>query len=226
MRSRTASAISRTDGSVASPDYGLRMTSTRARIVAAAHEIVREGGYGAASVAAVADRAGTGASTLYRHFPSKAELFVEVFRTVCEGEIAAAEASAATLDAPLDALEAWMTTFCARALAAPSLAWALIAEPVDPLVEAERLTFRRAYRDSIARLVDAAVQRGDLPAQDGALTAAALVGAMGEALVGPISPSEPIHRETTLTALMVFMHRALGKPVPSPQDSASDGTRG
>jgi hypothetical protein len=33
------------------------------------------------------------------------------------------------------------------------------------------------------------VERGELPDQDADLTAAALVGAIGEALVGPLSPA-------------------------------------
>lgn len=185
---------------------------TRERIVAAAHEVVRQDGYGAATVAAVAARAGTGASTLYRHFPSKAELFVEVFRTVCQGEIDAAEVAAVGHADPLAALDAWARTFCARALAAPSLAWALIAEPVDPLVEAERLVFRRTYRDRIAGLIAAAVEDGRLPPQDPALSAAALVGAMGEALVGPTAPGWAADRQATLDGLMTFCRRALGTP--------------
>ena len=32
----------------------------------------------------------------------------------------------------------------------PRLAWALLAEPVDPAVEAERLHFRHSYRDVVA----------------------------------------------------------------------------
>ena len=52
-----------------------------------------------------------------------------------------------------------------RALAEPVRAYALIAEPVDPAVEAERLTFRRAYADLFARaLADhAAPVARDLP---------------------------------------------------------------
>ncbi|WP_370327973.1 TetR/AcrR family transcriptional regulator [Euzebya sp.] len=184
---------------------------TRDRLVAAAHDVVREGGYAAASVAAVAERAGTGASTLYRHFPSKGQLFVEVFRTVCEGEIRAAEAAAAAHDDPVAQVLAWVRTFCARALAAPRLAWALIAEPVDPLVEAERLAFRRSYRDGIAGRIAAGVAAGRLPAQDPHLSAAALVGALGEALVGPTSPDavDP-DLSAHLQELMAFTRRALG----------------
>ena len=48
-------------------------------------------------------------------------------------------------------LAAWVHAFVHRALAEPVRAYALIAEPVDPAVEAERLTFRRAYADLFAR---------------------------------------------------------------------------
>ena len=54
--------------------------ATRERLVDAARALLEEGGYAATSVLAVADRAGVSAGALYRHFPSKAELFVEVLR--------------------------------------------------------------------------------------------------------------------------------------------------
>ena len=69
------------------------------------------------------------------------------------------------------------------------LAWALLAEPVDPAVEAERLEFRHAYRDVIAAVLAEGIEAGELPPQDPGTTAAALVGAIGEALVGPLSPT-------------------------------------
>ena len=117
------------------------LTSTRERLLAAARELIEEGGYGAASVAAIADRAGVAAGTLYRHFDSKQELFVEVFRAVCAREERAMKAASAQMagDAATERLEEVLATFAKRALRNPRLAWALIAEPVDPLVDAERL---------------------------------------------------------------------------------------
>src|SRR5438270_11297888 len=115
---------------------------TRERLLRSAQELIEEGGYGAASVAAIADRAGVAAGTLYRHFASKEELFVEVFRSVCAREERAMQAAADQLAVQATArerLETVLATFARRALRNPRLAWALIAEPVDPLVDAERL---------------------------------------------------------------------------------------
>ena len=77
--------------------------------------------------------------------------------------------------------------FARRALAGPVLAYALLAEPVDPAVEAERLRFRTGYRDAFARVLRDGVRDGELRPHDTDTVAAALVGALGEALVGPLS---------------------------------------
>lgn len=186
--------------------------STRERLLGAAHELTQEGGYGSASVAAIAARAGVTASAMYRHFPSKAELFVELFRTVCGREIAAAQAAAELPGTVVERVAAVIATFAERALRNPRLAWALLAEPVDPLVDAERLAFRRDYRERIAGILREGVANGELPPQDEALTAAALVGGVGEALVGPLSPladgTPP--SEEIVAALRTFTRRAVG----------------
>src|SRR5919198_237729 len=76
-----------------------------------------------------------------------------------------------------------------RALAGPVRAYALIAEPVDPRVEAERLIFRRGYRDVLSGVLRDGVESGELAAHDSETVAAALVGAIGESLVGPLARS-------------------------------------
>ena len=83
-------------------------------------------------------------------------------------------------------LAAWVEAFVRRALAEPVRAYALIAEPVDPAVEAERITFRRAYADLFERALRDGMQARQLPPLDAELTAAAIVGALAEALVGPL----------------------------------------
>jgi AcrR family transcriptional regulator len=188
-------------------------TGTRARLLAAARELIEEGGYGAASVVAIARRAGVASGTLYRHFPSKEELFVEVFRAVCAREERAMRAAAGDPGAGAAArLAAVLATFARRALSNPRLAWALIAEPVDPLVDAERLAYRARYAAVIAEGLRDGIAAGELPVQDVELTAAALVGGCGEALVGPLSPLSSERRSTAeiIEGLRTFVMRAVG----------------
>jgi AcrR family transcriptional regulator len=200
---------------ISEPPAASVLTSTRERLLGAAQELIEEGGYGAASVIAIAERAGVASGTLYRHFTSKEELFVEVFRTVCDREVEAMRAAALEMPAgstQVQRLETVLATFADRALRRPRLAWALIAEPVDPLVDAERLAYRQRYRELAATTLRAGIAAGELPGQDVELTAAALVGGCGEALVGPLSPlaGEPPRSEEVLAALRVFIRRAVG----------------
>jgi AcrR family transcriptional regulator len=189
--------------------------STRARLLRAAREVIENGGYGAASVMAIADRAGVAAGTLYRHFASKEDLFVEVFRLVCSGEERAMRsAAAATVEgaSSVERLEAVLATFAQRALRNRRLAWALIAEPVDTRVDAERLAYRERYAAIVAETLRAAIAAGEIPAQDVEFTAAALVGGCGEALAGPLSPlaAATPSAEEVVQALRSFVRRAAG----------------
>ena len=192
---------------------------TRARLLAAAGSVIEEGGYGAASVIAIAQRAGVASGTLYRHFSSKEDLFVEVFRLVCAGEERAMRAAADAL-APtateVDRLEQVLVTFARRALRRPRLTWALIAEPVDPRVDAERTAYRARYTAFVAGALRAAVDRSEIPALEVAFTAAAIVGGCGEALVGPLAPNAagPDEDDAVVASLRAFVRRAVGAPVP------------
>ena len=61
----------------------------------------------------------------------------------------------------------------------------------DPAVHSDAGQARslgRRYAELIERELRAAIAAGEVPEQDAAFTAAALVGACGEALVGPLSP--------------------------------------
>lgn len=187
---------------------------TRKRLVDAATELITEGGYAAASVAAVAERAGVAGGTMYRHYPSKSALFVEVFRTVCERDMTAMRKAIDAQPCAGTKLDAAVTTFATRALTLPRLAWALAAEPVDPAVDAERLVYRHTYRDLFAEIVRAGVASGEFEPQDPSLSAAVLVGGIAEALIGPLSPFESEGADTSeaVGQLVELCRRAVGLP--------------
>jgi AcrR family transcriptional regulator len=190
-----------------------RRAETRRSITTAARELIAEGGYVAAQVAAVADRAGVAVGTVYRHFPSKSDLFAEVFREASQHEVDAMRAAINATSGPAaDRIAIGIETFARRALRGRRLAWALLAEPVDPAVEAERLHFRHNYRDLMAEVIAEGIEAGELPAQDVDATAAALIGAIGETMLGPLSPTanggDP---DALIASLINFCTRAIGE---------------
>ena len=98
----------------------------------------------AVQIAPVADRAGIASGTVYRYFPAKTDLVATLVVALAEREVAALAAAAKAAPGPLSALAAGITAFTARAMARPRLAFALIAEPVEPEVDAARAPYRRA----------------------------------------------------------------------------------
>jgi AcrR family transcriptional regulator len=136
-----------------------------------------------------------------------------------EAQIAAVAAAAGVAtggDGAEERLAVAVETFARRALRGRRLAYALIAEPVDPAVEAERLIFRRAYRDVFSGVISAGIEGGELPAQVPDVAASALVGAIGEALVGPVSPrSEERDPDEVVGALVRFCVRSITGKEPA-----------
>jgi AcrR family transcriptional regulator len=188
-----------------------RLDAVRAELLAAALSLVAEQGYAGCSVADVAATAGVGTGTVYRYFPNKGELFAEVFRAACSKEVAAFTAAAqAVPDPPCECLRitAAIETFTGRALHAPQLAYALLAEPVDALVDAERLAFRESYRDLLATVLTDGIRRAQIPEQDVEVTAAGLIGAVAEALVQPLGRRKA--NAHTVESLITFTQRCIG----------------
>jgi hypothetical protein len=104
-------------------------------------------------------------------------------------------------------------TFAARALASPRLAFAMIAEPVEPELDAARLDYRRALAGAFELRIRSALERNLLPGQDAAVAAAALVGALIEGLIGPLAPGpadDPVKNRAQVQTLTLFGLRGLG----------------
>ena len=166
-----------------------RLARARERLLRTARQLIAEGGFRAAQVAEIAAEAEVGIGTIYRHFPSKAKLFAEVVSTVSRREVDVvvriAEADGPASQRLADAIGA----FASRALRGRGLAHAMIVEPVDPEVDEARLTHRRALGKALEAILTDGVESGEFPAQDVSVTAACLVGALLEGLIGPLAPT-------------------------------------
>lgn len=190
-----------------------RLAERHAAIVSGAQALASQEGMAGVQIAPVAKRAGIAAGTVYRYFPSKTELVAALVAAVSEQEISRMRRAADAAPGPLSALAAALATFAARALRDRHLAWAVLAEPVDADVDKVRIVYRKALAAEIEQRLAAAMARGQLPSQDTAIAAAALVGALLEGLVGPLAPpvdGDPARLRDAVQAMTLFALRSVG----------------
>lgn len=167
-----------------------RKAEARQRIVSCAYQCVAQSGFRSARVTAIAALAGVATGTIYRHFESKEDLFAEIFRLATQREVDKVAEALSTHGDATARLEAALRQFAERALRGPVMAWSLIAEPVDPKVEEERLAYRQAYAELFEKAIREGIEEGCIPEQDARQSSTCLVGAIAESLVGPLSPAQ------------------------------------
>jgi len=190
-----------------------KQAARHSAIIDSARLMAAEGGMAAVQIAPVAERAGIAAGTVYRYFPSKSELVGAVIAAIAEREIGELRRAADAAPGPVSALAAAIATFAARALRDRRLAWAVIAEPVDPTVEALRIEYRRALAAELQKRIEAAIAASHVPRQDAALASRALVGALLVGLIGPLAPQSSTDQNEARDAvqtLTLLSLRALG----------------
>src|ERR1700733_10275490 len=134
----------------------------RARILEVAKKkFTRSGAH--ASLEEIAKKAGVGPGTLYRHFPTREDLLVAVYRSEME-KLAAAERTLADSKSPVEALRAWLLLFvdavATKQIIAPVLN-TLVGEP-KKLFEASYAQIHEAPRALVKRAVKSGDIRKDL----------------------------------------------------------------
>jgi AcrR family transcriptional regulator len=112
-----------------------------------------------ASLEEIAKRAGVGPGTLYRHFPTREDLLVAVYRSEME-KLAAAERRLADTLPPVEALRAWLLLFVdaveTKHIIAPVLN-TLVGDP-KKVFEA----FHGQIHEALRALVKRAIKSGDI----------------------------------------------------------------
>lgn len=164
-----------------------RLADNRARIMRATRQLIARGGFRAAQIAAVAGAAGLSTGSIYRYFPSQAQLFIEVLTAAVAHEIELLERITAAPGPAASRLKNAVESFARRALEGRNLAYAFIAEPIGAELDVARMRSRRDFCDVFQRLLVGGIRSGEFP-QDAEVAAACIVGAFTEALVGPIAP--------------------------------------
>src|ERR1700755_2706059 len=130
----------------------------RERILEVAKEAFTRRGANA-SLDDIANEAGVGAGTLYRHFPSRDALIEAVYRTEV-GKLAAAQQKFAETLPPIEALRAWMMLFVDYIATKK-----IIAPALNTLVGGHSKVLEASYNqiwEAIRALVKRAIRSGDI----------------------------------------------------------------
>jgi AcrR family transcriptional regulator len=112
-----------------------------------------------ASLEEIAKEAGVGPGTLYRHFPTREELLVAVYRSEME-KLAAAERTFADTLPPVEALRAWLLLFVDAVETKQ-----IIAPVLNTLVGDPKKVFEASHaklHEAIRALVKRAIKSGDI----------------------------------------------------------------
>jgi AcrR family transcriptional regulator len=113
-----------------------------------------------APVRDIAAKAGVGVGTIYRHFPTRADLIVAVYRHQVEACVEAGPALLATSDSPHTALGRWIDLFVDFLVTKHGLAEALQSD------DATFVTLHAYFIDRLmpvcAELLDAAARAGEI----------------------------------------------------------------
>ncbi len=114
-----------------------------------------------APVREIADKAGVGVGTVYRHFPQRSDLIAAVFRREIDACADAAPILAAEHE-PFEALASWMQRYAAFIAAKRGLAPALHSG--NPAFEPLRAYFEQRLRPALRTLLQSAAAAGEVRA--------------------------------------------------------------
>lgn len=128
----------------------------RATIIEVAHELFADNP--AVPLSEVAKRAGVGAGTLYRHFPTREDLILAAYQHDVEKLVASVDEVLKDQPTARDAFTAWFQTLAAYIRVKHGLGEALHTAAIQDAINATYAPVTAA----VARLVDACVAEGSM----------------------------------------------------------------
>lgn len=166
----------------------VRSLDKKTQILRAARSVVMDGGFQELQMNAVAAAAGVAVGTIYRYFPSRAELCAAIVSTTSQREVDVLSGIAVAEGEPSQKVRDAVRTFASRAMRGRRLAYGLIFEPIDPEVESTRLKYRRAIARVFETIIREGIASGEFREVDVEIAGACIVGAFMEGLVGSLAP--------------------------------------
>ena len=167
-----------------------RMEQNRKSILNSARKLISERGVKDAQIQTIAEQAGVSSGLVYRYFDNKSQVLIEVLSEAINTELLVIDAITESDLTAEQKLHKAVTTFVKRALNSPQLAYSLMFEPVDSLVEHERFRVKQLIKQSIIKILADGNASGEFVLEDLNTTALCVVGAMTFVVVEPLDPAQ------------------------------------
>ncbi len=152
-----------------------RIARTRDVVISATAEVLAECGFERITIEAIAERSGVARSTIYRNWPTRADLFIAGFERVCSFQPVPDLGSLRTELHQLGTLLANGLNEAVWGLVLPSL---IGSAAHDPDLRHAQEAFSDARRTEVAEVFIRAAERGEIDASTNA-------GDLAEAFAGP-----------------------------------------
>ncbi|WP_410569482.1 TetR/AcrR family transcriptional regulator [Amycolatopsis sp. cmx-4-61] len=168
-----------------------RSEQSRLAILAATLDLVGEAGYGALTIEGIAARSGVGKQTIYRWWPSKADVLLDALATKADLQIPVPDTGSFRAD--LADFLAGTFELGGKSPVADTLRALMAQAQIDPEFGnrfREEFLFRR--REALGALVDRARERGELPA--GVLPGTVIDVVFGTLWYRLLATREPVDR--------------------------------
>ncbi|MEW1926224.1 TetR/AcrR family transcriptional regulator [Streptomyces sp. NPDC088360] len=182
-------------GEVSAPSKRADAVRNQQKLLAAAAEVFVTSGVDA-PIREIAAKAGVGMGTIYRHFPTRADLVVAVFRHQVEACAEAGPSLLAAADSPLAALRQWIDVFVDFLVTKHGLANTV--QPDSSGFAALHTYFLDRLLPVAEQLLDAAVDAGEIRP---GMRPYELMRGIGNLCIGP--DSDPRYDPRRLVALLL-----------------------
>lgn len=137
-----------------------RKSKTKQRVMAAASRILRRGGYPSLTMEAVANESGVAKTTLYRSWPTKSALCMDLYLDVAGHELR--DPATGDVEEDLKEIASAVVRLQTRTVAGPAFIGLITEAQANPNTRSAFLEFTERRREITKRVLDRAKAQGEL----------------------------------------------------------------
>jgi AcrR family transcriptional regulator len=137
-----------------------RKSKTKERVMAAASRILHRGGYASLTMEAVANESGVAKTTLYRSWPTKAALCMDLYLDVAGQELR--DPATGDVERDLKGIASAVVRLQTRTVAGPALIGLIAEAQANPDTRSSFLEFTERRREITRTVLQRAIEEGQL----------------------------------------------------------------